>query len=246
MYKKLDRECTELSQVYFTKEFPGFEIESKWKLLTENPVPTLLRMRSDVQNGAWQCYEVSTSMGKLPVGIRFFNLRFQFWGVEKNEGMEQVAMVACIPSKDKYQLAFKSRQQQPLKSLIPISNPPLLRPESRTGKWISNTEVVKEIQKVHPGAKMVGEIMRQKCFTYITSRQSYRNYSISADLCHHKDKSLSQVEIEYKGRRGCWLPDMTGVQIVQDFTEIHLILEKLYGAIITPTSQTKFDWITGA
>lgn len=244
MHDTLVKHSTALSKVYFTKEFPGFEIESKWTLLTQNPVPILMGMRSDIQKGLWQDYEVATAMGKLPVGVRFFDMKFQFWGTEQNGNLEQVAMVACLPDKDRYQLAFKSRQKKLLYASPSLHNPPLVRPESRTGAWINNNEVIKEIHRVFPRAYVVGEIRRQKCFTYFTSKRSYRNFSVSADFCYYSNKSLSQVEIEYKGRRGCWLPDTTGVEIIQDFVEIHLILEQLYSNILIPTSQTKFEWIT--
>lgn len=245
MHENVAQPKTELSRVYFTKEFPGFEIESKWTLLTQNPVPVLLKMRSDILEGWWQNFNVAVAMGKLPVGTRFFDLTFQFWGAKQNDSLEQVAMVACLPSEDRYQLAFKSPQQQPLRLSHILRNPPLARLESRTGNWISYAKVVEEIRIVAPHAQMVGEMKRQKCFTYITSTKSYRNFSISADLCHNGYRSLSQVEVEYKGRNGCWIPDRTGDEIIQDFSEIHLILEKLYGDILIPTNQTKFKWITG-
>lgn len=243
MHDSLAEHSTALSQVCFTKEFPGFEIESKWTLLTQNPVPVLLEMRSDIQKGWWQDYEVATAMGKLPVGVRFFDLRFQFWGTEQSGSLEQVAMVACLPEEDKHQLAFKSRQQKPLYASCLLRNPPLIRPESRTGAWITHNEVIKTIRKASPQAYVVGEMRRQKCFTYFTSTRSYRNFSVSADLCYCNNRSLSQVEIEYKGRRGCWPLDIIGTEILRDFVEIHSILEQRYGNILIPTSQTKFEWI---
>ena len=244
MHEPVASQCTALSRVYFTKEFPGFEIESKWSLLTQNPIPVLLGMQSDIQKGAWRNYEIATAMGKLPVGVRFFNLCFQFWGNLQDGKLEQVAMVACLPEEDKNQLAFKSQQQSLLRTSCAFRNPPLVRSESRTGDWITHGEVIEKIYKMFPQAYIVGEIRRQKCFIYITNTHSYRNYSVSADLCHHTNRTLSQVEVEYKGRRGCWLPDTTGAEIARDFAEIHSILERLYGAILVPTSLTKFEWIT--
>lgn len=245
MHENVVQPKTELSRIYFTKEFPGFEIESKWTLLTQNPVPVLLEMYSDILKGRWQNFNIAVAMGKLPAGIRFFDIIFQFWGAEQNGNLEQVAMIACLPTIDRYQLAFKSPQRQPLRSSHTLCNPPLVRLESRSGGWISYTKVVDKIKAVASHARVVGEIRRQKCFTYITSTKSYRNFSISTDLCHNGRQSLSQVEVEYKGRNGCWMPDTIGDGIIQDFSEIHSILERLYGDILIPTSQTKFKWITG-
>lgn len=245
MHEELAKRKTSLSCIHFTKEFPGFEIESKWKLLTQNPVSVLLKMRTDILRGRWKDFEIAIAMGKLQIGVRFFELAFQFWGVERPNGLEQVAMVACLPGSNRYQLAFKSPQCRSFHSFHILQNPPLVRSETRTGNWISYEKVVNEIKAVTPNAQLVGEIKREKCFIYITSTKSYRNFSLSADLCYNGNKSLSQVEVEYKGRRGCWLPDRTGNEIVQDFSQIHSNLERLYGSILTPTSQTKFEWITG-
>jgi len=241
MHENMAKTGTELSREHFTKEFPGFEIESKWTLLTQNPVPVLLKIQSDVFEGKWLNFGTALSMGTLSVGIRFFDLIFQFWGVELRGNMEQIAMVACMPG-NRYQLAFKSHQVQPLRLFHLLANPPMIRPESRTGKWITYASVIEEIKEVVPLARFVGEMRRLKCFTYITNIETFRNFSISADLCYSGPKILSQIEVEYKGRRGCWLPDKTGDDIIRDFSQIHSILKELYGDIISPTSQTKFKW----
>lgn len=237
-----------LSTHYFTKEFPGFEIESKWKLLTENPVPTVLKFISDIHDGLWDCFFVAKAMGKLPVGLRFFEFNFDFWAIPidstSGNGYKQVAMVARKIGNHLHQVAFKGAGCQLRLEEALVSNPPLLRPEDRKGNWVSEQETIFTIRNRHPVAEKVASITRQKCYIYIQSGYSHRNFSISADLCYHGSETLSQVEVEYKGRSGIWLPDTTGHQIASDFAKLHTILLECYGDIIVPTTQTKFEWVT--
>lgn len=250
MYHEVHRqESRALSTVFFTKELAGFEVESKWQLLTENPVPILLRFIADIHAGKWGSIQIAKSMGKLPIGFRYFELQFDFWGIPDATSAQyyrQVAMVAVVPGANLHQVAFKEGSS---KRLLcggrGFSNPPLVRREERKGDWIRERNAVARILDQFPDAKKVAMMMRQKCFVYMRNTKSYRNFSISADLCCSGQKTLSQVEIEYKGRSGVWLPDMIGNQIATDFLDIHRILCERYGDILLPTTQTKFQWIIG-
>lgn len=244
-----ERESWALSTVFFTKEFAGFEVESKWRLLTENPVLTVLRFMADIHSGRWEHIQVAKSMGKLPVGLRYFELHFDFWATPCNTSAmcyRQVAMVAVIPGANLYQVAFKEGDSAKLlcdgKGL---SNPPLVRREERKGDWIRESDSTARILKHFPNAEKVATMIRQKCFVYLHNAKSYRNFSVSADLCQSGKRTLSQVEIEYKGRSGVWSPDMFGHQIALDFLNIHDVLVGRYGDILVPTTQTKFEWIMG-
>lgn len=244
------QESRALSTVFFTKELAGFEVESKWRLLTENPVPTLLRFMDDIHVGKWGLIQLAKSMGKLPVGLRYFELRFDFWGVPYDGNVlryRQVAMVAVIPGSNLHQVAFKEGgSARLLCEGRGFSNPPLVRREERKGDWVREQNAIARILDRFPDAEKVATMTRQKCFVYVHNAESYRNFSVSADLCHHhSSKTLSQVEIEYKGRSGVWLPDMIGNQIARDFLHIHGILSERYGDILLPTTQTKFQWIIG-
>jgi len=244
-----ERERRTLSTSFFTKEFTGFEVESKCQLLTENPVSTILRFMADIHSGKWGHIQVAKSMGKLPVGLRYFELHFDFWAVpDKTSGLcyRQVAMVAVIPGENLYQVAFKEGDSAKLlcdgKSL---SNPPLVRREERKGDWIRESDSTARILKHFPNAEKVATMIRQKCYVYIHNTRSYRNFSVSADICRSISKTLSQVEVEYKGRSGVWLPDTFGCQIALDFLHIHGVLNGRYGNILVPTAKTKFQWIMG-
>jgi hypothetical protein len=250
MYHKVhERESRALSTAFFTKEFAGFEVESKWQLLTENPVPTILRFMADIHSGKWEHIQVAKSMGKLPVGLRYFELHFDFWATPDNTSTihyRQVAMVAVLPGANLHQVAFKeSDSARLLFDGKGLSNPPLVRREGRKGDWIRESDSIARILKHLPNAEKVATMIRQKCYAYVHDVKSYRNFSISADLCRSRSKTLSQVEIEYKGRNGVWLPDTVGYQIAQDFLHIHEILSERYGNILVPTTQTKFQWIMG-
>ncbi|HHT9130101.1 MAG TPA: hypothetical protein ACFYEC_04455 [Candidatus Brocadiaceae bacterium] len=239
-----------ISPIFFTKEFHGFEVESKWLLLTENPVPTILQFMTDVCEGYWDPFHAAKSMGKLSIGLRYFDLQFDFWAIKNHlssrSEYRQIAMVAVIPGADMYQVAFK--EGGPVKFLCDgqgFSNPPLIRREDRRGDWVKEKDAVVIINRRFPRAEKLASINRQKCYIYVHNVESYRNFSISADLCRLGSRTLSQVEVEYKGRNGIWLPDTTGHLIALDFLLIHEILAERYKKILLPTIQTKFEWIIG-
>lgn len=237
-----------LSTVFFTKEFPGFEIESKWRLLTENPVPTIFRFMADIHTGDWSPIRVASSMGEVPI-LRYSEVQIDFWAIRSRSDMgkpyrRQVAMAFTAPGLDMYLVSFKedgvARQ---LYESLRFLNPPLVRREERKGGWIREQEATTLILNCFPSAEKVATMIRQKCYVYAHNAESYRNFSVSADLCYCGLRTLSQVEIEYIGRSGVWLPDTTGCQIALDFLQIHKILNRQYGDILIPTTQTKFEWI---
>ncbi len=239
-----------LSTTFFTKEFPGFEVESKWQLLTENPVPTVLRFMADMRGGDWSPIRVASSMGEVPI-LRYSEVQIEFWAIRSRSDMgkpyyRQVAMAFVPLGLNMYLVNFKeggvSRQ---LHESLRFLNPPLVRREERKGGWVREQEAVTFILNRFPGAEKVATMIRQKCYVYAHNVESYRNFSVSADLCRCGSRTLSQVEIEYIGRSGVWLPDTTGCQIVLDFLQIHKILSERYGDILVPTTRTKFEWILG-
>lgn len=248
-HQAYEQESRALNTVFFTKEFAGFEVESKWQLLTENPVPTLLRFMADIHADKWEPIQVAKSMGKLPVGLRYFELQFDFWGIPDVASTlcyRQVAMVAVVPEANLHQLAFKEGgSARLLCDGKGFSSPPLVRREERKGDWVRERDAVTRILDRFPGAEKVATMIRQKCFVYVHNAESYRNFSVSADMCRSGSKTLSQIEIEYKGRNGIWLPDIIGCQIALDFLHIHEVLSDQYGNILAPTTQTKFQWIMG-
>lgn len=237
-----------LSTVFFTKEFPNFEVESKWQLLTKNPVPTILQFMGDIRTGDWGQIQVAKSMGRAPI-LGYFEFQVDFWAIRSDIGKpycRQVAMVAVVPGPNMYRVVFKeSGEAQLLCEGQGFLNPPLVRQEERKGGWVREQEAVAFVLNRFPSAEKVATMLRQKCYVCIHNTESYRNFSVSADLCHCGPRILSQVEIEYKGRSGIWLPDTTGCQIALDFLLIHKILNERYGDILIPTTQTKFKWIIG-
>lgn len=235
-----------LTTTYFTKEFSGYEIESKWTLLTENPVPTILHFISDLNTGEWGNFSVSKTMGSLPTGFRYLQLPFDFWAIQENEKWRQVAMVAKAPWHDVFLVAFKGGYPTlfPNYFELPPINPPLLRKEERRGDWVSEKEAERQILTRFPSAQKIARTIRERASTYITSEKTFRNFCVSADRCFYKNTTLSQIEIEYKGRNGLWVPDKTGRFILRDFSLIHEILLGYYSNIILPTTKTKFEWIT--
>jgi len=231
---------------YFTKEFPGYEIESKWFLSTQTPVLTMLQFLTDIEKGYWSPFRVQKTMGSMPVGIRYLELDFHFFGKFENERWRQVAMVAQIPGQNRYQLAFKGGENLLFADRMLLSHPPFIRKETRKGNWVSEEQMFQEIRIQEPNAKFVGTTTRIKCSVYITNAQSYRNFNLSADLCHSKGcYPLSQIEVEYKGRSGIWLPDRTGAEILKEFSFFNCIMENHYRNISEPTLETKFRWIFG-
>lgn len=229
---------------YFTKEFSGYEIESKWILMRQNPVPTLLQFIKDIDSGNWEPFRVQKAMGNLPVGIRYLELYFYFFGVQKNAQWHQVAMAAKFPGKDLYLLAFKDQCKLFHSNHILLQHLPIIRKEVRKGNWIPQKTMMKELISVESNVEYISKMFRQKCSVYITNTTTYRNFNISADLCYSENRTpLSQVEIEYKGRSGIWHPDYLGIEILKEFRLLHNILIDKYFDILHPTFQTKFNWI---
>lgn len=228
---------------YFTKEFPGYEIESKWELQGQTPVPTMLQFIEDINKKKWKPFKIQLVMGFLPVGLRYFEYEFYFFGVKIDGVLKQIAMAAKFPGKELYLVAFKNNGDILRSKNVPLNHNPLIRKETRKGDWIPKGEMWGQLQDREPMVQFTGKMSRQKCSIYITSTKTYRNFNISADLCYSINRlPLSQVEIEYKGRSGSWLPDCNGDEILKDFKQLHLALETY--SFIRPTFQSKFDWIT--
>lgn len=231
---------------YFTKEFPDYEIESKWTLLNQSPVLTLLKLMNDIASGLWDSYKIQRCMGQMPSGIRFFDVKFIFWGVCVDGVWREVAKAAKCPwHKNYYLLAFKNEEEFFVSDMSNFPQCPLKRRESRSGSWIDYQTMVNQVNLDSPGAMIIGEIQRERCSIYITNTKSYRNFCLSADRCKFQSSILSQVEIEYKGRNGIWFwhPMISELEILNEFRELHKILQLKYRGLILPTTTKKFRWI---
>lgn len=237
-----------LSKEHFTKEFPGFEVESKWNLLTENPIPTVLRFVDDVSRGTWGPFIVAEVIGRLKTGTKLLEAQYDFWAAEDpgSSKLEQVAKTAYFPGFDFYQVIFKEGSNKKIRLHHGCTiNPPLVRSEERIRKVVRGEKAAIEIiTRRFPNSQNVGSFFRQKCSIYIQNTTSHRNFSISADFCSSGNKHLSQVEVEYKGRNGVWFPDNMGCEIAEEFGKIHAILVNLYGDVLLPTDVSKFEWLT--
>lgn len=238
--------CAAIQLRYFTKEFSGYEIESKWTLLNQSPVPTILGWMSDIALGLWSPYKIQKCMGRMPNGIRFFDVQFIFWGVYIDGIWREIAKAAKCPwHKDYYLLSFKSEEEFFMSNVPNFPHWPLKRRESRSGDWIDYQNMVNQVRLNSPGATIIGEIQRERCSIYITNANSYRNFCLSADKCRFQNSILSQVEIEYKGRNGIWFwhPNISEIEILNEFQELHTILQLKYCGLISSTTTKKFQWI---
>lgn len=231
---------------YFTKEFCGYEIESKFLVLNQSPVLTFFELYSDINDFGWDPYVVQRCMGSLRTDIRFFGLEFIFWGANINDNWEQAAMAAISPwRKDRYLLALKSNTEE-LNYFRPKEIPNLvIRKEIRDGRWINENEMIKKIKLANPKAEMIAKIFREKCSIYVTNKNSLRNFCLSADICYLQNNTLSQVEIEYKGRNGLWIKNhyISAKEIVNEFSTLHWIIRTRYPKMLFPDKITKFQWI---
>lgn len=234
---------TALSTSFFTKEFLGYEIESKWEFLPRDLFGFVFQMNEDIALGKWGRFEITKTLGALPIGMRYFSLQFSFYASRGVNGLTQLAMVAHSPDNSRFMVAFKGETQEFAGNNGKIYNCPLLRKESRKGNWVTFSEMHKIIMSRDPEAISCGTIQREKCSFYFTNLQTNRNFNISADRCYFQNNTLSQVEIEYKGRSGIWLPDTTGQEILEEYRVIHDTIQRLYGQYLVPTTRRKFDWI---
>lgn len=231
-----------IQKEYFTKEFSEYEIESKWVLLTQNPVSALLMFMKDIAMGLWSPYAIQRCMGKLPIGVRFFSVDFIFFGNYDNDVWHEIAKAAVSPwQTDRYLLAFKGKEEY--FNFVADMHYPLKRKEQRSGDWIDYDTMMNQIKFVAPDVATVGKIKRERCSIYITNPFSFRNFCLSADKCVFQESILSQVEVEYKGRNGIWLNNASEAAILREFQILHSILEKYYSDILLPTTYRKFQWI---
>lgn len=184
---------------YFTQEMAGFEIESKWSLNSYAPVPTIIKLQEDINANKWHPYLQVKTMGVAPISLRYFQLEILFFGFQQNNNWQQIAMAAKFPGRDLYLVTYKDSSNY---KAMPhrLYNPPLIRQESRRKVWLSYKQMLKQIQGKNPGAKYVGTLVREKCSIFLTNSQTFRNFTLSADLSTCNSAVLSQVEIEYKGR----------------------------------------------
>lgn len=245
MLRSIDS-CLALQIGHFTKEFPGYEIESKWTLLNQVSVLTILKWSEDISFGIWEPYKIQKSMGQLPTGIRYFSIEFVFWGVYIDGVWREIAKAAKSPwRQNHYLLAFKEDEESFLSNFPITTHRPLKRKELRKGDWIDYQTMTSRVTSVARNATIIGKMVRERCSVYITNSVSFRNFCLSADRCESQDSILSQVEIEYKGRNGIWFwhPDLSGIEILNEFQILHSILENQYPGLLLPTTIKKFQWI---
>jgi len=239
-----------LQTQYFTKEFNGYEIESKWLLLSQEPLLTILGWLDQLSVGRWQPFYQQAVIGTLPSGVRLFKMTFLFYSQGQNQNITQLAMAAQSPwHKNRYLLAFKSQGQLLCPEIYPSIHHPLIRPESRKGDWISWEGMNSQLATAANDYQLIGTICREKSSVYITNVDSGRNFCLSADYCLRQDgKVLSQVEIEYKGRNGLWVndPQLSSLEILREFELLHRLINQDTRFQLTATNLTKFEWLLQA
>lgn len=244
-------QCTELSTVYFTKEFPPeFEIEWKGYLETCDPAGFIYQLLDDVDSRKLIPYDRCLSLGKQNVELKYTNLWHHYFAYPSTEGLLQAFVLIQPPGSDfvlphvKKQDKFVDRREN---ILIREESKPSLKdafPFSVIPTFVERFQRQFDIQ-----VAQIGTINRERFSIYLTNLESYRNWSIVADYCKPISPpipdQMAQVEIEYKGRSGVSPKDrIAQTQVLDELSSLAALLQQNSGdGILIPTADTKFDWL---
>ena len=225
---------------YFTREASGFEIESKYNIGNMEPWLDLCQMVDDISGDLWAPFKVQTSMGTMPTRTRYLDLVVEFWGVEQQKAWRQIAMCIKHPwDHDSHMVVFKNKGSVLLENFSSHAHKPLVRREESKYQWMKKECAIALIKSHDVSAQSVGIIRRRKYSVYIYNKHSHRNYCLSCDICLSGERSLSQLEIEYKGRNGVWFVNegLARVELVHEYEQLHLLLRSLSSRRRTKTFQ---------
>jgi hypothetical protein len=243
-----------LGTVYFTKEFPSdWEVEWKGNLLTLDPAGFIYRAYELAAEGDLNHFVLPKSLGKLPLGLSFFDIYFYYYGHESDHGWVEDFVLAQLPGFPFFiprikqsvatpdldlkaaNIVIRQERKKDLSGAFPTTHLP---------RFIQSFE---ENHKVTP--QFIGILRRERYSFYLHNQVSLRNWELLADRCQSiepfRTVRLGQVEFEYKGRDGIWSRNILNQQAVLDEAEIlsNKLIESFGPDIIQPTNLTKFEWL---
>jgi len=243
-----------LGTVYYTKEFPSdWEIEWKGNLSTLDPAGFMYRAYQLAVEGSLQPFALPKSLGKLPLGLRFFEIDFHYYGHEGKDGWVEDFVLAQPPRFPFFIPRIKQRVIVPNLNLESANI--IIRQEKKedlSGAFPANN-LQRFIQTFEgtQGIKtqFIGSLRRERYSFYLHNCDSLRNWGLLADRCQpiepYRAAKLAQVEFEYKGIDGISGQNVLAQQAV--LLEARMLSDTLircFGSnIVQPTTLTKFEWL---
>ena len=244
--KNDNRQISKPENIY--KEFPGFEIESKFQFLRIPRSSFLDKAKAVLENSQ---FFVIPGMEKFE-----WVFHFDYYVYRKNKKLNQAFVIVHHPSTPKFWIRKKSSSE-----IFSILNYPfqgwvIKRREKEkveehplTTKQV-NLVIQKEQKKLGVKPFLLGRLTREKYYTFLKNSKSGRTYSLSLDFCYAFHQKMSQMEIEYKWRdkefhKGS--EEIGGEDIKPILDEFKLLIGFLVSGlslILIPTKLTKFEWLS--
>lgn len=242
-----------LSTRYFSKEFPAnWEVEWKAELATKYPLGFIEQIREAARLGYLSPFYEPAYMGDRPVGLQYQNLWFHYYGHQKQDRWVRDLVLVQPPGAPILVPQFKVD----VVDVIDASSHNVVLREERKGglaQAFPLRKLEKYLAKIQSElgytVSPIGILDRERYSIFLTNRESQRNYSLVADLSHELtlglSPSLSQVEVEYKGRDGLAANTFIAQKdILMEFDLLNSKIQEVIGeGIIQPTTTTKLDWL---
>ncbi|GEM_PF-3795475 len=243
--KNDNRQISKPENIY--KEFPGFEIESKFQLLRIPRFSFLDKVKSVLENSQ---FVVVPGMEKFE-----WVFHFDYHVYKKNKKLNQAFVIVHHPSTPKFWIRKKSRSE-----IFPISNYPFqgwvikrreeekVEEQPLTTKQV-NLVIQNEQEKLGVKPFLLGRLTREKYYTFFKNSESRRTYSLSLDFCYAFNQKMSQLEIEYKWRdkEFSGVSEKEGIEdikpILGEFELFLGLLLPIFGSNLIPTKLTKYEWL---
>lgn len=246
----MPEQSTEISQKFFSRDFPSTtEVEWKASLDTYYPMGFISSIEQAVEAGEIPNITRTRHLGQRSVSMTFQHLIHHYYGYRDEENdLKQAFVLVQLDGGDVFapHIKMDTRSKSDTRTILSRqeSKPGIksFRPLSHAPKFISEFT-----EKTGISTEFLGTMSRDRVGTFITGDDA-RNWSLVADHVRPLDASgdpgLSQVELEYKGRSGVWLEESPLYQreALTSLEKIGNSLVELSG-VLTPTSETKFEWL---
>lgn len=232
-----------LTNQYFSRDVSMVEMEFKFNLLSLDPFGFIFQVDNWLRNGELKPFFRQFCMGKQSTKIQEWTRKISFYGQKVGGDVHQVFMLGHSPHHEMVFPVVKIFKLSEIKDGSSV----LTRHEDKSfSKWMTMFEFdqlrVEFERKLNLSIFPLGTMQREKVWLYAGSSETYRNFSINVDRCTAEGKStLSQVEIEYKGRSGIHLPANREI-VMMEIMEISTLLSMKSG-LLQPTNLTKIKWI---
>lgn len=243
-----------LTKSYFTREFPGEEVELKLNLKTLDPSGFIFKTSDGLSNRQLHPFLRASRWGSRSTETRMLEFITYMYGYRSESGeLTEAIAIAQFPKTDVLAIKVKSDTTFLTEQNLITQYSLRVRKEVKSS-FVRSRKTVNEIVQGMagvPGKKIVyvGSYLRERWGILVHNSTSMRNFSLVADRStkiiegnSERKGILSQVEIEYKGRDGITFPDKHAALL--ETYEFARKLIDLYGSEkISLEAITKFEWL---